>query len=236
MISRILFIALDDYISVVSVSEKGKVRPIPFDGETVFKIQEDFWLSWCAQTAYIAPKNDKDNDATICDFCFVTDKDYPFAKDKFLDEVFMSQDTFWNVEKLTDIIGSLDILKKYQGISIKMSNGVCFDVVWNNNGKLINAVTNISDMDYKRKVEERNRLYEEKRKVKKKATLERQSEGKNVIEKNNNNDSDKPLVPSKEKIEKSIKKKKKSSYRNDGKESAIVKYNKKLIAEEEANK
>lgn len=109
MISKILFIALDDYISVIYVSEKGEGRPIPFDGEAVFKVREDFWPSWRDQTAYIAPKNDKDYNATICDFCFVTDKDYPFLKDKFLDGVIKAQDSFWNVEKLISIISPLDI-------------------------------------------------------------------------------------------------------------------------------
>ncbi len=228
MISRILFIALDDYISVVFVSEKGKGSPIPFDGETVFKLQKDFWSSWCAQTAYVAPKDDKGNNATICDFCFVTDKNYPFASDKFLDKVVKVQETFWTVEKITDIISSLDILKKYNGLSIKMPNGVRFNVVVNNAGELVNAVTNISDMEYKQKIDEEAKLAEEKRKVKKKAILEKIVATRNSNTQDTSNHSDSVKI----KASKFSPSKKKSRPRREGEESPLVKFNKKLIADE----
>lgn len=231
MISRILFIALDDYISVVSVSEKGKGRPIPFDGETVFKLQEDFWSSWCDQTAYVAPKNDKDNNATICDFCFVTDKDYPFANNKFLEKVVKVQETFWTVEKITDIIRPLNILKKYNGISIKMPNGVHFNVAGNNAGELVNAVTNISDMDYKRKIEEKAKLDEEKRKAKKKAIAEKKA----VTEYSDTQDTSNYTNSVQIKASKLSTSKTKSRPRREGEESPLVKYNKKLIADEKVD-
>lgn len=219
MISRILFIALEDCISVVSLSEKGKRTQIPFDGEITFKLHDDFWRDWCAQTSYLAPKNEDDSDATICDFCFVMDKDYSFAKDEFLKKVIMVKDSSWTVKQIIDVLQSVDIMKKYHEAVIKMPNEISFSVRGSSDDKasIINATTNISDENYK--------LYlEEKAKQKEK----REAARKKIAEEKEDTEEEK-IVFSKPKP------KKKRSKKVKGEESPLVKFNKKLLEEEKAN-
>lgn len=113
-----------------------------------------------------------------------------------------------------------------------MLNDISFDVIVNNTGELVKAVTNIFDMDYKYKLEEKARQDEEKRKAKKRAISEKQSENKKAIANSDNKEPKKYSVSSEVKVSKSIKPKKKLCSMREGGESPIVKYNKKLIADE----
>jgi hypothetical protein len=132
---------------------------------------------------------------------------------------------------------SQDIVKAYHVISVKMANGSVFTVECENNeGKKISAVTNISDMDYKSKLDERAWQEKTKKKTKDRATDRKKVEENKAVENGQDLHGKENSVAAEMQDGTVTKTKKKARPGYEGEESAIVKYNKTLIAEEEANK
>lgn len=177
MISRMLFIALKDHISVISVSERGKSNPIPFDGDVFFEIRDDFWDSWKEQTAFDSVCSKDIQSGAAVDFCFIYDKDYPFCSDAFLKELQQVDNSIWNVAIITDVLHGQSILENYQALNVELKNGVSFTVAGSKDKEqdVISARTNISDDIYKEMLEEKQRREEQKRAEKQRALAEKKA-------------------------------------------------------------
>ena len=237
MISRMLFVALEDHISVISVSERGKSNEIPFEGDVVFKLREDFWDSWKEQTAFGSMCSDNTKSGAMVDFCFICDKEYSFYSDEFLSKVQNVEKSIWCVDKIVEVMGGQSILENYQSLNVELKNGVIFTVAGSKakEQKVISAWTNVSDDAYKEMLEEKERKEEQKRAEKQRALAEkkaRELEKSELEKKNEVKEKDKVKVVFSEK--KAVKRvKKKAGKTNE--ESALVRYNKILREKEEAH-
>ncbi len=181
MISRMLFVALKDQISVISVSERGRSNPIPFDGDIVFKIRDDFWDSWKEQTAFIPMNGESAEDDATVDFCFICDKEYSFYSDEFLKKLRHlenGENSIWNVDKIVEVVHGLSLLEKYQSLTVELKNGVSFTVEGSKakTQEVISAWTNIADDTYRMIWEEKERREAHKRAEKQRALIEKKQE------------------------------------------------------------
>lgn len=245
MISRMLFVALEDHISVISVSERGKSNPIPFDGDVVFKIRDDFWDSWKEQTAFISMSSVEVESGAPVDFCFICDKEYSFYSDEFLEKVRHlenGENSIWNVGKIIEVMHGQSILGNYQALNVKLKNDVSFTVEGSKDKEqaVISAWTNIADDAYKEMLEEKERKEEQKRAEKLRALAEKKVRelGKQESERSNEvKEADKAKVAFSDiKAVKNVKRKQgKTKEEKTKEETAFTRYNRILREKDEAN-